>query len=728
MWVVDTTPPTITFAVTKHNSAVVATEAGTGWYNIASSGTGGIDLTVTASDTSSVGSLLCKDGATTIIDLSGGTSATLSNTTPVTLGDGEHSISCTATDGVLNSGASSSSDGYAAGPPSSANASYKVDQTAPTGVSTSLNRSADYNGWYNHAVDWMTTGSDATSGIASCSSGTYSGPDGTGLTVSGTCTDNAGNTSDPADSATFKYDATAPTGVSTSLNRSADYNGWYNHAVDWMTTGSDATSGIASCSSGTYSGPDGTGLTVSGTCTDNAGNTSDPADSATFKYDATAPTGVSTSLNRSADYNGWYNHAVDWTTTGSDATSGIASCSSGTYSGPDGTGLTVSGTCTDNAGNTSDPADSATFKYDATPPSITYSGQSPAANLFGWNNTSVTLSWACTDSLSGVPTGGDTVTQSITTEGTLQSATGTCYDNAGNSASSTDGSVNIDETKPTIQTDSSQDSCTLPGNNGWCRGTQVAGFQATDNLSGFPLLGALTEPFTQSTSTQGSAVSISSGTVSDEAGNTASAINAGPYKIDSTPPTVTCDTPTPTFLLNQSPANVTAAVTDATSGPASSPVSAAADTSSVGSKSVDVTGYDNAGNSTTTACPYNVIYNWTGFFQPVNNLTDPVPWNSAKAGSAIPVKFNLGGNQGTSIFMSGYPRATQIACPSGSTVTDPIDTTTATAGGSTLTYDTTAMQYIYVWKTDKTWGGKCFSFQLGLNDGTTHNFEVQFTK
>jgi hypothetical protein len=86
-----------------------------------------------------------------------------------------------------------------------------ADTTPPENVTTTLNRAADQNGWYNHPVGWTTNGTDAASGIASCDSGTYSGPDGTGLTVSGKCTDNAGNASASVASAAFKYDATAPT-------------------------------------------------------------------------------------------------------------------------------------------------------------------------------------------------------------------------------------------------------------------------------------------------------------------------------------------------------------------------------------------------------------------------------------------------------------------------------------------------------------------------------------
>jgi len=51
-----------------------------------------------------------------------------------------------------------------------------------------------------------------------------------------------------------------------------------------------------------------------------------------------------------------------------------------------------------------------------------------------------------------------------------------------------------------------------------------------------------------------------------------------------------------------------------------------------------------------------------------------------------------------------------------------------TAGGSTLTYDAVTDQYVYVWKTVKTWSGKCGTFALTLDDGTTHTAKFSFTK
>jgi len=116
-------------------------------------------------------------------------------------------------------------------------------------------------------------------------------------------------------------------------------------------------------------------------------------------------------------------------------------------------------------------------------------------------------------------------------------------------------------------------------------------------------------------------------------------------------------------------------------------------------------------------------YNFSGFFQPVDNVPT---LNVAKAGSAIPVKFSLGGNQGPDILRSGYPRVTTASC-STTAPTDVIETT-ATAGGSSLQYDATADQYSYVWKTSSSWAGTCVQFDLGLNDGSTHTFLVQFKK
>ena len=133
---------------------------------------------------------------------------------------------------------------------------------------------------------------------------------------------------------------------------------------------------------------------------------------------------------------------------------------------------------------------------------------------------------------------------------------------------------------------------------------------------------------------------------------------------------------------------------------------------------------------------YQITYNtaeftikawtWTGFFQPVDNY--PVV-NRCKAGSAIPVKFSLGGNKGLSIFATGYagPGSVQIATPSSAFVSD-IVAPTDTAGGSVLSYDAASGQYIYVWKTEKNWGGTSRQLILRFADGSVQFANFTFTK
>jgi len=83
-----------------------------------------------------------------------------------------------------------------------------IDKTAPA-VQAVPSRTPDANGWYDKPVSFSFTGTDATSGVASCSSTSYSGPDNGNASVSGTCKDKAGNVGNG--SYAFSYDATPPT-------------------------------------------------------------------------------------------------------------------------------------------------------------------------------------------------------------------------------------------------------------------------------------------------------------------------------------------------------------------------------------------------------------------------------------------------------------------------------------------------------------------------------------
>jgi hypothetical protein len=241
----------------------------------------------------------------------------------------------------------------------------KLDKTSPV-ANAAASRGSDSNGWYNHSLSVSFSGSDATSGLDSCSSAaSYGGPDSGNASVSGTCKDKAGNTS--VASLPFKFDATAPASVNASPARQPDANGWYNRALTVSFSGSDVMSGIDSCSSATpYAGPDSANASVSGTCKDKAGNSA--ATSFSLRYDETAPISVAGTPGRQPDANGWYNRPLTVTFHASDAMSGVAACTQTTYRGPDDASVALAGSCSDKAGNA--VGASFGFKYDNTAPTI----------------------------------------------------------------------------------------------------------------------------------------------------------------------------------------------------------------------------------------------------------------------------------------------------------------------------------------------------------------------
>ena len=86
--------------------------------------------------------------------------------------------------------------------------SIRVDKTAPKITAVTPDRGAASTGWYTAPLTIRWQGSDATSGIASCTTATYSGPDRPSASVTGICRDQAGNVASRPFA--FSYDATAP--------------------------------------------------------------------------------------------------------------------------------------------------------------------------------------------------------------------------------------------------------------------------------------------------------------------------------------------------------------------------------------------------------------------------------------------------------------------------------------------------------------------------------------
>jgi CSLREA domain-containing protein len=139
-------------------------------------------------------------------------------------------------------------------------------------------------------------------------------------------------------------------------------------------------------------------------------------------------------------------------------------------------------------------------------------------------------------------------------------------------------------------------------------------------------------------------------------------------------------------------------------------------------RTVDL-GAVNAGDGTDIGAfeVQNSLFNFTGFFQPVDNLPTV---NIVNAGQAVPMKFSLGGDQGLNIFAPGYPVSSPVTCEAsepGSTIEE-----TVNAGGSSLSYDQATDRYSYVWSTNRAWNGTCRMFVLRLSDGSEHYAKFRF--
>ncbi len=141
----------------------------------------------------------------------------------------------------------------------------------------------------------------------------------------------------------------------------------------------------------------------------------------------------------------------------------------------------------------------------------------------------------------------------------------------------------------------------------------------------------------------------------------------------------------------------------------------------VGTTTVTATATDAANNASTCTFTITVLYNFTGFFSPVENLPT---LNVVNAGKAVPVKFSLSGDKGLNIFAVGSPYTVPINCD-GSLPESEVEET-LTAGGSSLIYNATTDQYHYIWKTENSWAGTCRQLVVKLNDGTEHKANFKF--
>jgi hypothetical protein len=268
--------------------------------------------------------------------------------------------------------------------------------------------------------------SDAVPGILSPGDGIK--------TVSACYVDIANNWS-AACTDTIILDQTPPTAIATATKSDGTpyvAGTWTNQDVTVHFSGTDS-SGLDSVTGDATVSTEGVTPLVSGTVTDNAGN-STSASFGPIKIDKTAPA-ITGSRTPEANDAGWNNTDVTVSFTASDDLSGVASVTPDTVVSTEGAGQAVTGTATDNAGNSAGVMVS-DINIDKTPPVVEITV--PGTGQYQLGETGLEATWSATDTLSGVaPPSSGTIpidTSVVGTESTIVALAGTAVDYAGNAS------------------------------------------------------------------------------------------------------------------------------------------------------------------------------------------------------------------------------------------------------------------------------------------------------
>jgi len=403
----------------------------------------------------------------------------------------------------------------AAGNISTATATVNIDRTPPT-ISGSITPAPNAAGWNNGNVTVTFTCADDSSGVASCSDPVNVIVEGANQAVIGKATDQAGNIAQT--SVMVNIDKTPPllTGTPAPVPNAA---GWNTTDVTITYVCSDSLSGIAdsSCPLPRVVTTEGKAEQITASVSDRAGNST--STTVTLNIEKTGPS-ITASVTPTPNAAGWNNSDATVSFICSSLDSDIVACSPAVTVTTEGKAQAISGSVTDQSGRTA--STSATVNLDKTPPLITGS-PAPAPNAAGWNNTNVTVSYVCSDSLSGIASCPPPTT--VSAEGSGQKISGQATDIAGNTAT-VNTALNIDKTPPTITVSSAPP----PNAAGWNNTNVTVNYSCTDNLSGVASC-----PSSTVVATEGQNQNINA-QATDVAGNVATGTVS--LSIDKTPPTI----------------------------------------------------------------------------------------------------------------------------------------------------------------------------------------------
>ena len=320
---------------------------------------------------------------------------------------------------------------------------FTTDNVAPT-ISASMLPAPNSAGWNNSNVTVNFTCADGGSGVQTCPSPVVVTTEGANQSTCGQAVDAAGNISAPV-CTTVNIDKTPPT-ITASVSPAPNANGINTSTpVAISFTCSDALSGIAVCPGPISVTTTGMNQVFGGTAADKAGNTATANVTLNIQTAAPTPPSITVSISPAPNSKGWNNSNVTVSFACAAGTNPLATCPAPVVVSTEGANQSICGKAIDNMGLSATAC--ASVNLDRTPPTITVAASpGPLANT--WNTAPVTVTFTCTDSLSGVAT--CPPPQTISADGFHQVVTGTATDNAGNISAPAQLTLSIDQTPPSI--------------------------------------------------------------------------------------------------------------------------------------------------------------------------------------------------------------------------------------------------------------------------------------
>lgn len=322
------------------------------------------------------------------------------------LADGETGSSKTLEEGAAQSARGTATD-HAGNTATDTASGINVDMSGPE-VSYDGVVAGDEgdNGWYTSQVTVRFTATDQLSGPSSQSETVTSDADGASVVLpSPDFTDAVGNTTagGAAKSPELKIDSQAPNAPTILLDPLANPADWHNQdvKVSFVPAEDNGASGVAACTDDVTVSLEKANQVISGTCTDKAGNESEPS-TVVINLDKTAPV-VAVEVDGTEGANGWFTSDVDVNFSATDGLSGLLDAQQTVRVTEDGSTVVASPVFTDLAGNSSAAGDkTVTVKIDKTAPSDPTVTGLPADSFYFGSTVSVPTTCASGDSVSGV--------------------------------------------------------------------------------------------------------------------------------------------------------------------------------------------------------------------------------------------------------------------------------------------------------------------------------------